>query len=168
MRDGHCEGELQGDRLAAIQISTPNAALSRVLSVRVRRIVTMLCLAAAGLASQACCGSAWTTRVCTSNASGNCKAISNAQPHRYTLKSTSVAPVLHGLSDVSVREPACDNGIGEVDVKVVDRDDLEVTVFCLVDASGGGMTLTPAATSPVVVPSSSTDPASPRPSPLSH
>jgi hypothetical protein len=54
--------------------------------------------------------------MCTSNGSGNCKAVDNGQPHTYTVKSSSVGPVT-GVTDVNVREPACgNNGIGEVDV----------------------------------------------------
>lgn len=170
MRDGHCERELNGDRLDETDIDPPSAALSRLLSARLRQIVRVLCVSTACLASQACGGSAWTARVCTSNASGNCKAISNAQPHHYTVKSTGVGPGLTGLTDVSVHEPACQNGIGEVDVNVIDRDDLDVTIFCLVDASDGSMTLSPAPPSAVVAPSpsASTRAPAPPPGPPSH
>jgi hypothetical protein len=104
-------------------------------------------LAVVCLACEAC-STPWTARVCTSNADGNCKAIDNGQPHQYPVKSANIVHLVNGLTDVAVREPACaDNGIGEVDVNVVDRDDLSVTIYCLVDKPSGTMKLTPAPSS---------------------
>ena len=98
----------------------------------------ILCLACGG-----CCAAApWTARVCASNASGNCQPV-DLQPHPHTVKSTSVGPVT-GVTDVDVREPACANGMGAVDVQVVDCDDLQVTIHCLNDAPSHTMTLPPA------------------------
>jgi hypothetical protein len=58
---------------------------------------------------------------------------------------------------MAVREPACANGIGEVDVQVVDRDDLQVTFYCLNDTPSGTMTLAPA---PASQPDASAPPSS--------
>jgi hypothetical protein len=92
------------------------------------------------IASQGCGGSVWNARVCASNASGNCRGVDNGLPHTYPVKSSSIGP-LHGTSDVAVKDPSCTNGIGEVDVEVDDADNLKVTLYCLVDAPGGTMTL---------------------------
>ncbi|HTQ06568.1 MAG TPA: hypothetical protein VMI54_22065 [Polyangiaceae bacterium] len=109
------------------------------------------CLAAFVLS--ACCSAPpWTARVCAANGSGNCRAVDD-DPHVHTVKSTA------GVMDVPVPESSCNNGIGAVDVKVVDRDDLSVTVHCLVDqptAGDGTMTLGPA-------PGASTPPPPPSP-----
>jgi hypothetical protein len=90
--------------------------------------------------------------MCASNASGQCRGVDNGQPHKYSVKSASVGP-LNGTTDLAVHEPACANGIGEVDVEVVDRDDLQVIIYCLVDAPSGTMTL-PAASTPAPGPRS--------------
>ena len=91
------------------------------------------------------CGSAWTARACASNPDGNCRATDTLQGHSYSLKS----PV--GVMDVNVAEPHCTSGIGAVAVTVQDRDDLQMTLYCLVDQPvgkpalpTGTMTLTPA------------------------
>jgi hypothetical protein len=119
----------------------------------VRNAVVRVCSSALlCVASVGCCGSAWTARVCTSNNSGNCRATDSAQPHKYPVKSASLGPV-SGTTDVTVREPACTNGMGEVDVHVLDGDNLEVTILCLVDAPQGTMTL-PTATTPQPTPPS--------------
>jgi len=92
------------------------------------------------LACTACPGLAWTARMCAENQSGQCRRVDNLQPHKYAVKSANVGPV-SGTQDVQVKERACDNGIGEVDVQVVDNDDLNVTIYCLVDRPSGTMTL---------------------------
>jgi hypothetical protein len=60
-------------------------------------------------------------------------------PHKHFIKSAGVGPV--HATDVDVRDPACDNGIGKVEVEVVDSGDLSVTLYCLVDQSRPTMTL---------------------------
>jgi len=104
--------------------------------------VAVLCASLAG------CTYPWTARVCSSNNSGNCRGVDN-QPHEYTVKSTSIGPV-RSVTDVNVKEPACGtNGIGAVDVEVVEQDELKVTIHCLVDAPSGTMTLSqPSAATP--------------------
>ena len=95
----------------------------------------------------AACGGPWTARVCSSNPSGNCRGVSPLPDH-YTAKSVNAAPVVNGVTDVQVRDPDCPNGIGSVDVTVLDRNDLDIAVYCLSDspaASGGTMTLPTAA-----------------------
>jgi hypothetical protein len=105
------------------------------------------------MACSAGCGSAWTARMCASNASGNCRGVDIGQPHGYPVSST-FARVVPGGADAKVRVPQCPSGIGEVDVTVVDRDNLQVTVYCLTDSQPGPTTMTlPAATSrPVPAP----------------
>jgi hypothetical protein len=84
------------------------------------------------------CGSAWTARACASNPDGNCRATDTGQPHTYAVKSTVSA------TDVAVHEPQCASGIGEVDVQVQDRDNLQLTIYCLVDQPAGTMKLSSA------------------------
>ncbi len=102
----------------------------------------LLALAAGSLAG---CGSAWTARACTAyDSSGNCKGVDTLASVSYEAKSASIGPVT-GLTDVTVRDPRCQtNGIGAIDVKVVDRGDLQLTMYCLPDRPNGAMTLTPA------------------------
>jgi hypothetical protein len=125
-------------------------------SVGSRQVVSWVCLLVACGALQAC-GGAWTARVCSSNTSGNCNGVTPFAKH-YTVKSAHVGPIVNGITDVQVRDPDCPNGFGTVAVTVVDRDTLDVELYCLSDRpanaatpSEGTMTLpappdTPAAT----------------------
>ncbi|HYP98326.1 MAG TPA: hypothetical protein VER96_06610 [Polyangiaceae bacterium] len=93
----------------------------------------------------AACGGPWTARVCSSNASGACRGSSPFSTH-YTASSFNVVKLANGLTDVQVRDPSCPNGIGSLDVTVVDADTLDINVYCLSDqppVGGGTMTLPP-------------------------
>jgi hypothetical protein len=126
--------------------------LKRRVTVQNRQIRA---LAIVYTAFAAGCTTPWTARVCSSNDSGNCRGVDN-QEHTHTLKSAGGGPVT-GLTDVEVHEPACgSNGMGAVDVQVVDDDELFVTIHCLVDKPSGTIALPEAAAA-----------ASPSPSPPS-
>jgi hypothetical protein len=96
-----------------------------------RQVERSLFLALAVVALEAC-GGVWTARICSSNASGNCNGVSPFAKH-YTVESAKVGPIVGGLTDVQVRDPDCPNGLGELAVTVIDRDHLDVAVYCLSD-----------------------------------
>ena len=96
-----------------------------------RRVVSWMALLMTAAVLQAC-GGAWTARVCSSNASGNCNGVTPFPKH-HVVKSAHVGPVVNGITDVQVREPDCPNGFGEVAVTVIDRDNLDLIVYCLSD-----------------------------------
>jgi hypothetical protein len=140
----------------------PSAAVRCRGSVGARQAVSWMALVMAAAMLQAC-GGAWTARVCSSNTSGNCSGVSPFPKH-HMVKSAHVGPVVNGITDVQVREPDCPNGFGELAVTVVDRDTLDLVVYCLSDRpaaagtnSEGTMTL-PASTG---VPSAATQPSQP-------
>jgi len=104
------------------------------------------------------CGGAWTARVCSSNASGNCSGVSPFPKH-HVVESAHVGPVVNGITDVQVREPSCPNGFGEIAVTVIDRDHLDLVVYCLSDRpanagtnSEGTMTLPTSPDAPPAAP----------------
>lgn len=124
-------------------------------SLGAHHLFTLSFLAIACMACAAC-GGPWTARICSSNPSGNCRGVSPFPDH-YSAKSVNAAPVVNGITDVQVRDPACPNGIGSVDVTVLDRNDLDIAVYCLSDSpapSGGTMTLPTAASAHLAVPTS--------------
>ena len=89
------------------------------------QVVSTMFLMLAGLALPAC-GGAWTARICTSNASGNCNGVTPFPKH-HQVKS------VQGFTDVKVQDPDCPNGFGEVAVTVIDRNNLDLVVYCLSD-----------------------------------
>jgi hypothetical protein len=109
----------------------PSAAVRDRGSMGARQLVRWTVLVMTGAVLQAC-GGAWTARVCSSNASGNCNGVSPFPKH-HRIKSAHLDPVVNGLTDVQVREPDCPNGFGELAVTVVDRDTLDLVVYCLSD-----------------------------------
>jgi hypothetical protein len=119
-------------------------AATDLVSLGTRHVVRIFFLAAVCIGNEACGGSAWTARVCTSNVDGNCRAVDNGQPHRHPVNSADIVHLVNGLNDIAVREPACaNNGIGEVDVNILDHDHLDLILYCLVDKLTGTMTLPP-------------------------
>jgi hypothetical protein len=86
------------------------------------------------LAGVACCPTPWTARICTQNNSGQCQPTDPALKHELTVSPKSLGPV-PDAQDPLVHATNCANGIGEVDVRVVKQDKLEVTVFCRNDSS---------------------------------
>lgn len=95
----------------------------------------------------AACGGPWTARVCAANASGSCRG-STPFGDRYMAKSLNAVKLVNGLTDVDIKDTKCPNGIGALEATVVDRDTLDINVYCLSDQpspAGGTMTLAPAA-----------------------
>ena len=132
-----------------------------ITGARSRRLAHLFLLVT-GLTCAAC-GGPWTARICASNPSGNCSGVTPF-PEHYKASSANVVKLVNGLTDVQVRDPSCPNGIGSLDVTVVDRDTLDINVYCLSDKpppAGGTMTL-PAASGTMTLPAApSAQPAQP-------